>query len=1022
MTREMKSAAGRQLEGLEIEGSALFQVRGATWKMGVAELAIRRACRLSLAVLVLGFMCVLPAELTAQSAVFMGTRQTIGTFQNPAGVAIDRSGNLYVADSGGAASSIDEPGCVYKFPAGGGAPSVVGTGLMYAQGVAVDAAGDLFIADPSGGQLVEVSAVGGAQETIVDPSQSYAPLAVAIDPSGPVVFVDRNTWKVWKIIRTTGDSPSRYEAVGTGLVYPTGVAVDSAGNVFISDPGLDQVIEVPADGTPQFSIATGLVSPSGVAIDSVGNVFITDTGNVNNNRVIEVPARGSGGAQITVLTGLQNPTAVAVDDGGNLFVANAYVGAVANTGVVVELQTRSINFGSVSACSAAQFTPALCSQTLSAPITVFSGGNGTAKALTMGAYDQDFAVTGTTCGTRHQCTYTVTFTPRRPGLRSGALQITNGAGGPVILTVPLYGVGLAPLLAFNSAGQTQTKIAVSGLKNPTAVASDGSGNVYIADADNDRVVKMPANGGAQSTVGTGLANPLGVAVDGAGNVFIADWGNKRVVKVSPQGVQTTVDTGFIGAAGVAVDKVGNVFVSDYPNNRVVEVQANGGALTTMGEGLMGPRGIAVDALGQVFIASGDNGLVVEILLDGSQISVGTGLTSPYGVALDAAGDVFIADYGASEVVEVPKGGAPQFTVGSGFTNPDGISVDGLGNMVVADSGNGRVLKLPLASAPKLSFAKTAPGTSGGPKTVLMQNIGNAYLALTSVSTLADFNEILDVGKLLPGNNFLPGQTTTLNVNFTPTQDEQLNENITITDNSLNQPGATQSIAVSGTAVGPGVSLSADNLPFGTVLVGSTSGTLLATLTNSGNSPLVISRVEITGDTNSFVIANNCGKSLAAAASCTISGQLVPKGTGYLAATLTIYDNALNSSQSVLLSGAGAEYPIVSFSVTGLVFPDTGVGRSSASQQVVLTNTGNEPLSISSINVVGSMRAISITSVFVFTNDCGTTLAAGAQCEISGYFAPGGLGTIDGSILIVDSLGEQSIALSGTGVALKLPVR
>jgi hypothetical protein len=430
----------------------------------------------------------------------------------------------------------------------------------------------------------------------------------------------------------------------------------------------------------------------------------------------------------------------------------------------------------------------------------------------------------------------------------------------------------------------------------------------------------------------------------------------------------------------------------------------------------------VDALGQVFIASGDNGLVVEIPVGGSQISIGTGLQSPYGVALDAAGDVFIADYGASEVVEVPHGGAPQFTVGSGFTNPDGISVDGSGNVFVADTGNVRVLKLALTTAPKLSFAKTAPGTSSssGPNTVIMQNIGTEALNLTSLRYPADFNQDTGGENLCqPATVLAPGLTCALTASFTPLHDGQLNENITITDDNLNAPGATQSIALSGTAAGPGAYFSSGHISFGVILVGSSSATSTVTLTNSGNEPLAILHIELTGDTSSFIVTNNCGKSLAVGASCTISGHFAPKSVGYLDATLTIDDNAQNKSQSILFSGAGGSNPVASYSVTSLTFATTGVGKSSASQQAVLTNEGNQPLSIGSIKVAGANA-----SSFVFTNNCGSSLAAGAQCEISGYFAPKAIGPLSATIKIIDDAGNgtQTIALSGSGVALKIPVR
>ena len=108
-------------------------------------------------------------------------------------------------------------------------------------------------------------------------------------------------------------------------------------------------------------------------------------------------------------------------------------------------------------------------------------------------------------------------------------------------------------LTFPAASQAQTvslaaiqsTVPASGLAFPRGAAVDQAGNVFIADAGNNRVLEVPAGGGVQTTVGSGLNFPSGVAVDGAGNVFIADTFNSRVVKVQAgDGVQTTVASGL----------------------------------------------------------------------------------------------------------------------------------------------------------------------------------------------------------------------------------------------------------------------------------------------------------------------------------------------------------------------------------------------------------------------------------------------------------------------------------------------
>ena len=122
-----------------------------------------------------------------------------------------------------------------------------------------------------------------------------------------------------------------------------------------------------------------------------------------------------------------------------------------------------------------------------------------------------------------------------------------------------------------TADGTQSTVA-SGLDGPVGVAVDGTGDVFIGDTGNNRVVEVKADG-TQTTVGSGLNNPFGVAVDGAGDVFIADIGNNRVVEVKADGTQTTVGSGLNTPAGVAVDAAGDLFIADIGNHQVVQVTA-----------------------------------------------------------------------------------------------------------------------------------------------------------------------------------------------------------------------------------------------------------------------------------------------------------------------------------------------------------------------------------------------------------------------------------------------------------------
>ena len=208
-----------------------------------------------------------------------------------------------------------------------------------------------------------------------------------------------------------------------------------------------------------------------------------------------------------------------------------------------------------------------------------------------------------------------------------------------------------------------------------------------------------------------------------------------------------------------------------------------------------------------------------------------------------------------------------------------------------------------------------------------------------------------------------------------------------------------------------VSLSATSLSFDGQAVGTTSATQLVTMTNTGTGALSISDIAVTGtDASSFGFANNCGTSLAAGAACTIHGHFAPHALGGLTAAITITDSASGSPQSVALSGTGLA--LTSLSATSLSFGSLNVGAISATQSVTLTNTGAATVSFTSITVTGADA-----SAFGFSNNCGTSLAPGANCTIHGHFAPTTKGALTAAIAIADNAvgSPQSIALSGTGL-------
>ncbi|MFG2196719.1 SMP-30/gluconolactonase/LRE family protein [Streptomyces sp. NPDC048639] len=253
-----------------------------------------------------------------------------------------------------------------------------------------------------------------------------------------------------------------------------------------------------------------------------------------------------------------------------------------------------------------------------------------------------------------------------------------------------------------------------------AVPTPGSAPLYISDYTDGTVLKMPADGGPQTTVPTtGLVRPTGMAADPAGNLFISDTGNSQVVKVPADGGPQTVvpTTGLNRPLGLALDAAGDLYIADDFNDRVVKVPADGGPQTTLPTtGLVRPNGLALDATGHLYISDFFNDRVVKIPVGGGpQTTVPTtGLSQPTGLALDPAGNLFISDSAHDRVVRVPAGGGPQTTVPTnGLDAPEGLALDAVGNLFIADFPHDRVVKVPANGDPQTIVPTTGLHTPVG---------------------------------------------------------------------------------------------------------------------------------------------------------------------------------------------------------------------------------------------------------------------------------------------------------------------
>jgi tripartite motif-containing protein 71 len=301
------------------------------------------------------------------------------------------------------------------------------------------------------------------------------------------------------------------------------------------------------------------------------------------------------------------------------------------------------------------------------------------------------------------------------GVMAGPVTFTVTAPPPV--TMPSY------------TGQLNGGSA-DALSGPYGVALDASGDVWVADTYNNRVVELsPSDTVLQSfgTEGSGpgqLNNPDAIAVDGSGHVFVADTGNNRVEEYDTNGtfVATIGSAGtgngqFDDPEGVAVDGNGDLYVADTDNNRVEEFSVATGSFTkAITTGMADPQGLAADSSGDLWVA--DNGItdnandsVAEYSPSGSELtSFGSstsqfgGMSNPAAVAV-SGGNVYVSEPDYEFVQEFTTTGVYEGEFGTpadgaGTLNlPQAVAVNAAGSVFVADSGNNRIAEFSLVAPP-----------------------------------------------------------------------------------------------------------------------------------------------------------------------------------------------------------------------------------------------------------------------------------------------------------------------------------
>ncbi|HEY6768832.1 MAG TPA: Ig-like domain repeat protein [Candidatus Sulfotelmatobacter sp.] len=821
---------------------------------------------------------------------------------------------------------------------------------------------------------------------------------------------------VWGSFATAFKSVVTTLATGSvTLSDPVGIALDSLGNLYIADPGNNQIVEVSAAGVVSVLAFPGLSpvlsAPQAVAVDGSGNVFVTDS---NNARIVEL----SGGVASVVATGglLNYPDGLAFDAAGNLYIADAN-----NNDIVKVPAGGSAASLVITGLGTALNQPGGLAVDVAGNLYIADGGNSRIVKVAPGGAGTVLSITGGLT-LLHALAVAVEA--------SGNVYIADTFDNRVVEVSPL---GVPLVLSTGSDPLTQ----------PRGIAVGVSGAVYIANGSPAQIVEVQTAavdfGHVQlgSVSGTTLALPFSVAngttlsgvqaltlgapnldftVVTAGTTCVSGTTGTQSCNVNIQFLPTAAGlrrgavvlynnatppvpiisvplyaTGdaplaalspgtatLAGTGGatltqpfqIAFDGAGNMYVAEYGSatGNVVKVPAGGGSaslVSTAGFTLAGAIGVVFDGAGNLYISDHFNSRVVEVTAGGvvSALTI-TGVSPVLNItgalAMDQTGNLYISDYGRGRIVKVTPSDAGSVLSTGSFTfaanSVLGVAVDVAGTVYIPDSAGSRVVKVTAAGAASLVVPVGITPALSSPQGVAVDAFGNLYIADAGNRRIV---EITTAGVAsvvqMPGQSLLTDYGITVDTSG----------NVFIPDFSANHIVK--------------VNVAGATLPaFPSTHVGQASSAQTATVTNLGDQPLLFAASpgypadfsQPTGATNQCLIST----SLASGTVCGVAVQFTPQSVGSLSESVVLTNDNLDvagANQSIAVSG------------TGLASPDS----------TALTVSAN-PTSV----ILG--QSISITAAV-------TDTAAGHTATVP-----------TGGVTFMDTVGGTSVSLNG-GVAVAL---
>lgn len=572
------------------------------------------------------------------------------SFFAPASVALDSAGNVYVADAGNnTIRKITSTGIVTTLAgtAGvGGSTDATGAAARFSQpsGVAVDGTGNVYVADTGNltirkitkdgvvTTLAGTAGIGGSTDAAGAAARFSQPSGVAVDGAGNVYVADSGAYNVRKItpsgvVTTVAGSTAGLLGVLSDNVDGTGtaarfsaihsLAVDGAGNVFVADYNNHTIRKITPAGvvttlagtagirgsSDGIGAAASFDYPNGITVDGAGNLYVTDLFTLRKITPAGVVTTlagtaGNSGSDdgIDTAASFNAPTGVAADGSGNLYVADMN-------------------------CTIRKITPDRTVTTLAGAAAKWGNSDATGDAARFGGYFRNLQF--------------FNIPPSVAADSSGNVYVTDMSNATIRKITP---AGVVTTLAGNGdIGKTDSAVGPATFTNPKGIAVDRTGNVYVTD--NCSLRKITPDGFVTTPIGRAdqlcFGGEISLATDFEGNIYANNAGSETVSKITPEGVITALasTTGIGGkfshSYGAAVDDAGNVYVT--AGNTILKITKQGSVTTLAG------------TAGQFGSADG--------------IGAAARFNDPSGVAVDGPGNVYVADRGNNTIRKISPAGA-----------------------------------------------------------------------------------------------------------------------------------------------------------------------------------------------------------------------------------------------------------------------------------------------------------------------------------------------------------------------------